>query len=212
MRRSTDRRRRITWQHLADHQPIKQLSNRGQVLLDRWFCAGVLLDVGCDDNRLDVPQLVDAAFVAPIKELMNGFGVCKPCIAIADCGRKKLKEPAASLRAGACDRRRKGIDSKLAELARRVLDQVGRRHAASHAPRTAKSTSVLETALPAAVALHKFLYDAATGQGIQRKFNALAGRLTYRDSGLVQVTLVEACHRLRGDATRLIRDAALLEI
>ena len=62
--------------HLADHEPVEQHADRGEVLLDRGLRVGFaeLLDVGGDVHRLEAAELAQAPLLAPAEELARPPG------------------------------------------------------------------------------------------------------------------------------------------
>src|SRR5262249_9605493 len=62
VRRAFDRRRRLSWHDLADHQIIKEHLDGGQVLLDRLRRAGLFLYKGRNKHGSNRPDVIDVIF------------------------------------------------------------------------------------------------------------------------------------------------------
>ena len=91
-----DRRCRVHWNDLADHQVIKEHLNGGQVLLDRLRRAWVLLDIGRDVHRRDEPNVVKV-LLRPRQKLSASPCVSLPGVQVPDPGREKLEELGGSV-------------------------------------------------------------------------------------------------------------------
>jgi hypothetical protein len=104
---------------LAGHQPIEQVADRGEPLLDtrrgKLACAG--LDPGGDMHRLDGADRRDAGGRAPGKEVIGGARIGPARVRVADVRREEFEEAHARTLAGSGyeDRNggRRGMDDEL---------------------------------------------------------------------------------------------------
>ena len=91
--------RRVRRHHLADHQVIEQAAQGGQLHLDRLHPAIAapgffFFDVSSDDHRPDLLQPVQAAPVAPTKEIADRAVVSGARVVVFDFGGEEfLKAP-----------------------------------------------------------------------------------------------------------------------
>jgi hypothetical protein len=92
--RASDRRGRIRGHDLADHQPIEQHADGGEMLLDRGLgeSSTEQFDVRRDVDRFNVDKVFQIISPAPAGELPNTAKVCPSGIRIADIGGKELEE------------------------------------------------------------------------------------------------------------------------
>ena len=108
MLRAAHRGGRIDRHDLAGHQPIEQVADRGELLLDgrRRHLAGLRLDPGRDVQRRDLRQRRHAGVGAPGQKLRDGAAVGAPRVRVADVGGEEFEEadaggsPAAATRTG----------------------------------------------------------------------------------------------------------------
>jgi hypothetical protein len=106
--RTADRAGRIDRHDLADDEPIHEDADRGKVLLDRGLAEGGLeaLDIGGDDDRPDLLEVGNAAFLAPAEEGDGVTVVGAAGVLIADVGGEELGEADEHVVAGGEDERR----------------------------------------------------------------------------------------------------------
>src|SRR3954453_21475583 len=97
---------RIDRKHMADDEPIEQMTDGGEVLLDGWLRGGFLqrLDIGGDMQRLDIDKFGDAALFEPRKKR-----ACRPVIGhagilVADRRGEEFEEAAHGLITGTGNR------------------------------------------------------------------------------------------------------------
>jgi hypothetical protein len=91
---------------LADHQPVKQHPNDGEVLFHCW-CRQTslkLLNIGCHYHRLNLFEFQVSA-LTPNEEPCYGTGIGKARVLIPDIGCKELYEAPRGLVAGVRDDR-----------------------------------------------------------------------------------------------------------
>ena len=108
MGRAFDRRGRIYWNDLADHQVIKEHFDGGQVLLDRLRRTRVLFDIGRDMHRRDEPNVVKV-LLGPRQKLSTGPCVSFAGVQVPDPGREKLEELCCGVFAGVGQDCRNGV-------------------------------------------------------------------------------------------------------
>ena len=89
---------RIDGHNLPGHQEVEKHPDGGQMQLDRGFghFDGQLLDVGGDDERLDLGQ-PDGSLLTPMAESRYSTGVDLARPAVADIGSKELDKPPGRL-------------------------------------------------------------------------------------------------------------------
>ena len=103
--RPAHRMGRVCGKDLADHQPVEQHTDGGQVLFyGRLGVRGLQrLDIGGNVDRLDIGELVDPVLLKPGEEVAYGPVIGHPGVLVADrCG-KELQEPARRMIASAGD-------------------------------------------------------------------------------------------------------------
>ena len=93
--RAADRACRVHFDHVADHEPVKEHPDRGQVLLYSGRRGRVLLDVCSDDDGLELVEFEDAVRLAPLKELPDRDGIGGSGVLVADIGDEELDEAPA---------------------------------------------------------------------------------------------------------------------
>ena len=106
--RAAHRGGRVDRHHLAGHQPVEQVADRGQALLDgrRGELARLRLDPGRDVQRPHGSERRHAMRLAPGEELGHGAAVGAAGVRVADRGGEELEEaqparsPAAVTSAG----------------------------------------------------------------------------------------------------------------
>ncbi len=110
MRRAAHRSRGIDGHHLARHQPVEQVADRGQAQLDgrRRKFARLPLDPGRHMQRLHRRDRRHAMLVAPGQEVGHSAAVGPPRVRVADGGREEFQEAPRGLVAGHGDQRRQG--------------------------------------------------------------------------------------------------------
>lgn len=88
--RSAHRTRRIDRDHLAGHQPVKQMADGGDLLLDggHRVAARLTLDPGGDVKRPNLIQRFNSARAAQFKEFANRAGVGPARVRIPDVATK----------------------------------------------------------------------------------------------------------------------------
>jgi len=70
-----DGSRRVGVEDVAANEPIEQHSQCGQVLLDGRPRTRVLLDIGCDHDRLELFETREPVIIAPDEELRDRAAV-----------------------------------------------------------------------------------------------------------------------------------------
>src|SRR5437667_3050093 len=99
---------RIDGHDLAGNEPIKQVTDRGEPLLDarrsELACAG--LDPGGDMHRLHGADGRYAGARAPGQEFIRSAGIGPTRVRVADVGREEFEKAYAGAFAGCCDERR----------------------------------------------------------------------------------------------------------
>src|SRR5260370_38337965 len=91
MGRTFDRRGRVYWNDLADHQVIKEHLDAGQVLLDRLRRTWMTFDIGSDVHGSNGPDVIDA-ILRPRQKLSTGSSVSLPVVPVRNPGREKHEE------------------------------------------------------------------------------------------------------------------------
>jgi hypothetical protein len=105
--------RRIDLERMANHQPVKDHAQRGQVLFDRRLgqLALQFLDIGGDVQRLHIaqarqsPALAEAAPLAPVGKAARGLVIGAARILVADIGGEEAEEALGGFRIGEEQRR-----------------------------------------------------------------------------------------------------------
>ena len=105
VRRPAHGRGRIHRDDLARHQPVEQMTDRGEALLDgrRGSFAAKLLDVGRDVQRLHVGDRGDAGALAPGQKFPRRLGVGAARVLVADVGGEEFEEAQRGVVAGGGD-------------------------------------------------------------------------------------------------------------
>ena len=110
--RPAHRRGRVDRHDLAGDQPIEQVPNRREPLLDarRGQLARRGLDPGCDMHRLDGGDRRHADARAPAEEFIGGAGIGPARVRVADVGGEEFKEAhRGALARGGDERRQRGF-------------------------------------------------------------------------------------------------------
>ena len=94
MARAAHRGGRVDRHHLAGHQPVEQVADRGQALLDgrRGELARLRLDPGRDVQRPHGGERRHAMALAPGEEVAHGAAVGPARVRVADRGGEELEE------------------------------------------------------------------------------------------------------------------------
>jgi len=100
--------RRVEGHHLAVDQPVEQMAQRREPLLDRGRCK---LTRPCLDPRrhmhgLNVDDRRHAGRSAPAQKFFRSSSIGSPCVRVADIGREELEETHRRALAGGGDERR----------------------------------------------------------------------------------------------------------
>jgi hypothetical protein len=104
-------RRRFVLYHLAGHQPVEQMPQRGQAQLDGRgrMRARLLLDPSGDVQRLHGGDRPHPVSVAPGHALRRGVGLGPSRVRVADVGCREFQEAERGAIAGGGDQRRHGV-------------------------------------------------------------------------------------------------------
>ena len=99
---------RVDRHDLAGDEPIEQMADRGEPLLDarRGELARAGLDPGGDVHRLDGGDRRHAGARAPGQEFLGGAGIGPARVRVADVGREEFEEAHRGALAGGGDERR----------------------------------------------------------------------------------------------------------
>jgi hypothetical protein len=101
----------IDWHHLAGHQPVEQMADRGKPLLDsrRHELARCPLDPGGDVHRLDGRDRRHADARAPAEKFFCSSSIGPARVRVADVGRQEFEEAHAGTLAGGGNGMRRAI-------------------------------------------------------------------------------------------------------
>ena len=99
------RRGRVDRHDLAGDQPVEQVTDRSEPLLDarRGQLARAGLDPGGDVHRLDGGDRRHAGARAPGQKFLGGAGIGSPRVRVADVGREEFEEAHRGALAGGGD-------------------------------------------------------------------------------------------------------------
>jgi hypothetical protein len=97
--------RRVDRHHLAGHQPVEQVADRGEPLLDarRGEFARPGLDPRRDVHWLDGSDRRHTGARAPGQKFLRGAGISPTRVRVAEVGREEFEEAHASMIAGRGD-------------------------------------------------------------------------------------------------------------
>ena len=114
MRRPAHGRGRINRHHLAGHQPVEQVADGGELLLDRGRgnLARLRFDPGRDMQRLHGYERWHAMHLAPGQKLGHGTAVGPAGVLVADRRGEELEETPLRLIAGRGDERRQALECR----------------------------------------------------------------------------------------------------
>jgi hypothetical protein len=104
----THGRSRVDRHDLAGDEPVEQVADRGEPLLDarRGELARAGLDPGRNVHRLHSADRRHAGGRAPGQELIGGAGIGPPRVRVANVGREEFEEAHAGALAGGGDKLR----------------------------------------------------------------------------------------------------------
>ena len=105
MHRAAHRRGRVGGQNLAGHQPVEQMLQPGQALLDgrRGEVPPLKLDPGRDMQRLDLTDRGQPDAAAPGEEVFGRPAIGTPGVRVADPGDEEFEEAQLGRIAGGGD-------------------------------------------------------------------------------------------------------------
>jgi len=123
--RPAHRAGRVDWHDLAGHQPIEQVTDRSEPLLDarRGQFACCLLDPGCDMHRLHGRDRRHADGRAPGQEFLSSAGIGPARVRVADIGGEEFEKARRGALAGGGNQNRDACPQQL-ELLRFAIHQV----------------------------------------------------------------------------------------
>jgi hypothetical protein len=116
--RPAHRRGGVDCRDLAGDEPVEQMTNRGEPLLDarRRELARPGLDPGGDVQRLHLRHRLHAGMFAPGQKIGHGAAIRAARVRVADLGGEKFEEADAGAVAGGVDQGREGVRADRNEL------------------------------------------------------------------------------------------------